>query len=94
MESGHGALVDATAPVVLRGGPDGTQILMMQGRPIGEPVVSYGPFVLNDEDGVRKAFDDYRRTGFGGWPWESDGPVHPAESGRFARYPDGRVETP
>lgn len=94
VESGHGALVDASAPVVLRGGRDGTQILMMQGRPIGEPVVSYGPFVLNDEDGVRKAFEDYRRTGFGGWPWESDGPVHPAESGRFARYPDGRVETP
>lgn len=94
VEAGHGAVVDPTASIVLRGGAADTQILLMQGRPIGEPVVSYGPFVLNDEAGIHKAFEDYRRTGFGGWPWDSDDPVHPAESGRFARYPDGRVEAP
>jgi len=93
IESGHGVVVDASVPVRLAGGEVGTQILMLQGRPIGEPVVSYGPFVLNDEAGVRKAFEDYRRTGFGGWPWDSDGPVHDRKAGRFARYPDEKVET-
>lgn len=92
IESGHGVVVDASVPVHLTGGDEGTQILMLQGRPIGEPVVSYGPFVLNDEAGVRQAFEDYRRTGFGGWPWDSDGPVHERDAGRFARYPDEQLE--
>ncbi|MEU5841036.1 pirin family protein [Rhodococcus sp. NPDC047139] len=92
IESGHGVVVDASVTVQLTGGEEGTQILMLQGRPIGEPVVSYGPFVLNDEAGVRKAFEDYRRTGFGGWPWDSDGPVHDRDAGRFARYPDEKLE--
>jgi hypothetical protein len=42
----------------------------------------------------REAFEDYRRTGFGGWPWESDDPVNDRNSGRFAQYADGRTETP
>jgi len=92
VESGHGVVVDASSPVPLVAGESGTQILLLQGRPIGEPVASYGPFVLNDEEGIRQAFEDYRRTGFGGWPWDSDGPVHDREAGRFAKHPDGRIE--
>ena len=41
-----------------------------------------------------QAFADYRRSGFGGWPWPTDDPVHPREAGRFARHADGRVEVP
>ena len=61
--------------------------------PIGEPVEKYGPFVMNDRAGIEQAFADYRRTGFGGWPWPSDDPVHSREARRFARHADGRVET-
>ncbi|WP_226434927.1 pirin family protein [Rhodococcus yananensis] len=92
--AGHGAVVDASMPLPVTGGADTTRILLLQGRPIREPVVSYGPFVLTDEAGVRQAFADYRRTGFGGWPWDDDGPVHSVDAGRFARYPDGHVEKP
>jgi redox-sensitive bicupin YhaK (pirin superfamily) len=70
------------------------EVLMLQGRPIGEPVEQYGPFVMNDRAGVQQAFDDYRRTGFGGWPWPADDPVLPRDQSRFARYPDGKVEQP
>jgi hypothetical protein len=49
---------------------------------------------MNTRTEIEQAFDDYRRTGFGGWPWPSDEPVNAHDAGRFARRPDGRVETP
>lgn len=75
-------------------GDQEAEILMLQGRPIGEPVANQGPFVMNTQEELRQAFADYRRTAFGGWPWESPGPVHPREQGRFAKHPDGRREEP
>ncbi|HTR50735.1 MAG TPA: pirin-like C-terminal cupin domain-containing protein [Kofleriaceae bacterium] len=71
---------------------DAAELLLLQGRPIGEPVVQYGPFVMNTPAEIQQAFVDYRRTQFGGWPWPSDDPVHGRERGRFARHADGRVE--
>ena len=76
----------------LRNGAQESQLLLLQGRPIGEPVEQYGPFVMNTPSEIRQAFADYQRTGFGGWRWPSDGPVHARGEERFARYPDGRVE--
>ncbi|MCY1081623.1 pirin family protein [Archangium lansingense] len=70
------------------------EVLMLQGRPIGEPVVQYGPFVMNSRAEIQQAFNDYQRTSFGGWPWRSGDPVHPREEGRFARHADGRIERP
>ena len=70
------------------------ELLVLQGRPIGEPVVQHGPFVMNTRDEIVQAFQDYRRTQFGGWPWPGAGPVHGAAHRRFARHADGRTETP
>jgi redox-sensitive bicupin YhaK (pirin superfamily) len=81
---------DVEAPLV--NGPDQGEILILQGRPIGEPVAHHGPFVMNTQAEIRQAMMDYHRTQFGGWPWSNDGPVHPRESGRFAVHADGRVE--
>ncbi|MFZ2308661.1 MAG: pirin family protein [Rhodoferax sp.] len=83
----------ATQEVELVGGADATELLVLQGHPIGEPVAQYGPFVMNTEAEIRQAFADYRATEFGGWPWGASDPVHPREQGRFARHADGRVET-
>ena len=44
---------------------------------------------MNDEAGIEQAFADYRETGFGGWPWPTDDPVHGREAGRFAHHADG-----
>jgi redox-sensitive bicupin YhaK (pirin superfamily) len=80
--------------VALEAGPDETELLLLQGRPIGEPIVKYGPFVMSSNDEIRQAFADYQATRFGGWPWPSDEPVHARDAGRFARRPDGKTERP
>lgn len=90
---GHGAVLACDTDVVVASA-GGAEVLVLQGRPIGEPVAQYGPFVMNDRAGIEQAFADYRATQFGGWPWTSDEPVHGSEPRRFARRPDGTVETP
>jgi len=89
-----GVVVHAERPVTLtaRPGTGATEVLMLQGRPIGAPVAQYGPFVMNTETEIEQAFADYRETGFGGWPWPVDDPVHDRDRGRFARHADGHVE--
>jgi hypothetical protein len=71
-----------------------TDILMLQGMPIGEPVAQYGPFVMNSHEEIMQAYNDYRSTSFGGWPWKTYDPVHSRTRGRFARYANGMEETP
>ena len=87
------AALDPTQRMVIRNGAGESRILLLQGRPIDEPVVQYGPFVMNTETEIRQAFADYRETQFGGWPWSRPDQVHERGRGRFARYPDGREET-
>ncbi len=92
--SRHGVELKVDAPVELHNtGTGPIEMLVLQGKPIAEPVAQYGPFVMNTREEIQQAFADYRRTEFGGWKWPSDGPVHERE-GRFARRPDGKVEKP
>ena len=83
----------ANAAVELVNGEEAAEFLLLQGKPIGEPVAQHGPFVMNTPAEIQQAFSDYRRTQFGGWPWDSAAPVHQREQGRFARHTDGRVES-
>jgi len=84
--------VQADQPVRIEAVDAPAEILMLQGRPIGEPVAQYGPFVMSTDDELQRAFADYRRTQFGGWPWKENAPVHARDAGRFAKHADGRVE--
>jgi hypothetical protein len=89
-----GVAVRAEVPVTITAGAAEVEILVLQGRPIGEPVEQYGPFVMNTKAEIAQAFEDYRRTAFGGWPWPDDAPTHGRDTARFARHVDGRVEEP
>ncbi len=76
----------------IKAGESGASVLLLQSRPINEPVVQHGPFVMNTYDEILKAFSDYKETEFGGWPWPDYDNVHPKTMGRFARYSDGMEE--
>lgn len=89
-----GVQLRADVAVELTAGSEGAELLLLQGRPIGEPVVQYGPFVMNTPAEIQQAFADYRRTEFGGWPWPAQDPNHGPTESRFARHADGRIERP
>ena len=43
-----------------RAGDAGARLLLLAARPLGEPVVQYGPFVMNTRDEIEQALADYR----------------------------------
>lgn len=67
VDEGILAVVQHTAgdELELRGEADRSEVILLTGEPIGEPVVRYGPFVMNTEDEIRQAFADFERGRFG-----------------------------
>ena len=49
--------------VVLTGSAD-TRALLIAGKPLGEPIAQYGPFVMNTSDEIFQAVQDYRSGRF------------------------------
>lgn len=87
----HFAQLKPDQKVMLQNGEKEAFLLMLQGRPINEPVVQYGPFVMNSEEEIQRTYQEFRSTQFGGWPWPSHAQVHSREQGRFAKYADGSM---
>jgi redox-sensitive bicupin YhaK (pirin superfamily) len=94
LSPGTGAKLRADLPTPLRAADGAAEILILQGKPIAEPVAHYGPFVMNSRAELQQAMIDYQRDGFGGWPWKRDDPVHERDASRFAIHADGQREEP
>jgi len=88
------AIMQPETAVTLHAGKQPVRILMLQGKPIDEPVAQYGPFVMNTQEEIVQAYRDFQATRFGGWPWEKTDHVHPRDKPRFARFADGHEEIP
>lgn len=92
LEPYHSVDLLADQNVLIKNGEADAYILLLQGKAIDEPVVQYGPFVMNSREEIQQAFDDFRKTQFGGWPWKRYDNVHSKDKGRFAKYADGTEE--
>jgi redox-sensitive bicupin YhaK (pirin superfamily) len=88
----HAVEVEPATDLKIRSTSGTNKLLMLQGRPINEPVVQHGPFVMNTRAEIHEAFEDYHATQFGGWPWGSYDVVHGPKKIRFAKDSDGREE--
>jgi redox-sensitive bicupin YhaK (pirin superfamily) len=66
--SGRMAVLDGEGPITLvadgddasPGARSGSGMLLLSGRPLGEPIVQYGPFVMNTAEEIRQAIRDYQ----------------------------------
>lgn len=90
----HGVDLEAHIPATIKNGTRVGRFLLLQGRPIQEPVANYGPFVMNTMEEIQETYQDYQKTHFGGWPWPRPDMVHPLEKGRFALHADGQEQIP
>ncbi|MCO4813962.1 MAG: pirin family protein [Flavobacteriales bacterium] len=77
---------DSKEKVQILNGSEDAYFLILQGKPINEPVAQHGPFVMNTEQEIHEAFAEYRKTQFGGWPWAEHEVVHPRDAGVFEKH--------
>ncbi|WP_020650703.1 pirin family protein [Solimonas variicoloris] len=58
-------VLDAGDTVTIDAGAGGARVLLLAARPIGEPIVQYGPFVVNTREEIEQAIQDYQSGVFG-----------------------------
>ncbi|MEX0274927.1 MAG: pirin family protein, partial [Flavobacteriaceae bacterium] len=93
VQANHLIEAEAHTDIPFKNGTVESYLLILEGKPIKEPVVQHGPFVMNTAEEIREAMRDYGKTQFGGWPWEETEVAHPRKKGRFALHSDGTEET-
>ena len=60
LESRQAGILDAGDYVDLSAAANGVRAILVAGKPIGEPIVQYGPFVMNTPREIEQALADYR----------------------------------
>jgi hypothetical protein len=65
---GDGDTLALSADAAQDGPAPDLEVLVLGGRPIGEPVAAYGPFVMNTRAEIAQAFEDYEKGKLGTIP--------------------------
>jgi redox-sensitive bicupin YhaK (pirin superfamily) len=64
LKQGQMGIYSSGDQLPLEAGPSGAQMLVLSGRPINEPVVQYGPFVMNSMEEIEQALRDLQDNRF------------------------------
>ena len=64
IEAGELAILDGNGEIALWAGGDGARLLLIAGKPLGEPVARGGPFVMNTREQVQQAYEDFEAGRF------------------------------
>lgn len=70
LHTGELMILDGTDSTILLEATEDAVVLFLSGEPIDEPVVGYGPFVMNSEQEIREAIEDFNSGRFGQIPAE------------------------
>lgn len=90
----HAVHLEPSEALQIQNGEKPSKLLILQAKPINEPVVQQGPFVGNSQAEISEAFARFRQTAFGGWPWPRQEMSHTDRVGRFALHANGELEEP
>jgi redox-sensitive bicupin YhaK (pirin superfamily) len=64
VESRQMAIFDNTGKEVTLTATDEARLILVAGKPLNEPIVQYGPFVMNTQEEIHQALDDFRNGRF------------------------------
>jgi redox-sensitive bicupin YhaK (pirin superfamily) len=60
LETHSAGLLSAGGEICVKAGENGGRFLLLAAKPIGEPIVQYGPFVMNTREEIEEAIRDYQ----------------------------------
>lgn len=55
------AVLDQGDKFNILAGSDGVRLILVAGKPLHEPIVQYGPFVMSTQEEIKQAFQDYQQ---------------------------------
>ena len=80
--------------VTVMNGDEPSILWLLEGRPIGQKMASFGPVYLPTLKDVRAGLDEIRLNEYHEWPWGVIDRAQPVGTSRFIRYPDGTESRP
>jgi quercetin 2,3-dioxygenase len=60
LQNGELAVLEGDGEIAITADEHGAGMLLLSGQPLGEPIVQYGPFVMNTSEQIRQAIRDYQ----------------------------------